>query len=183
MKTHKLAVHFRNNDIIFFKKVKYSKQACYTFKFHSEIKIWLKPWCQQTTCITNKTCDAIKIIIYISLTNEIENSRTNILLSKKYNNGICELFQFEHANFQSCTSCPKCRRIFDYYEVCQLFTWILSSKYPVYTLIRYANKHGFFPLKLKKWFGVLQEYPIINNILLYDIRIGGIDCIKLNHQE
>jgi hypothetical protein len=48
----------------------------------------------------------------------------------------------------SCTSCPKCRRIFDYYEVGQLFTWIFPFKYPVYTLIRYANKHRFFPLKL-----------------------------------
>ena len=36
--------------------------------------------------------------------------------------------------------------------------------------------NSFFPLKLKKWFGVLQEYPIVNNILLYDIRIGGVDC-------
>jgi len=100
----------------------------------------------------------------------------NILLNKKYNNGVCELFQSGHVNFQSCTSCPKCRRIFDYYEVCQLFTWIFPFKYPVYTLIRYANKQRFFPLKLNKWFGVLQEYSIINNILLYDIRIGGVDC-------
>ena len=36
----------------------------------------------------------------------------------------------------------------------------------------------FFPLKLNKWFGVLQEYSIINNILLYDIRIGGVDCTR-----
>ena len=42
------------------KKCKYSKQACYTFKFHPEIKILLKLGCQQTTCITNKTRDAIK---------------------------------------------------------------------------------------------------------------------------
>jgi hypothetical protein len=55
-------------------------------------------------------------------------------------------------------------------------SWIFPSKYTVYTLIWYANKHRFFPLNLKKWFGVLQEYPIINNILLYDIRIGGVDC-------
>ena len=39
---------------------KYSKQACYTFKFHPEIKILLKIGCQQTTRITNKTRDAIK---------------------------------------------------------------------------------------------------------------------------
>jgi hypothetical protein len=37
-----------------------SKQACYTFKFHPEIKILLKLGCQQTTCITNKTRGAIK---------------------------------------------------------------------------------------------------------------------------
>jgi hypothetical protein len=133
MKTHKLAVHFRNNDIIFFKKVKYSKQACYTFKFHSEIKIWLKPWCQQTTCITNKTCDAIKKIIYISLTNEIENSRTNfsnILLSKKYNNGICELFKFEHVNFQirigiNISSCNLFPNPINFFLLCYVYSWIL----------------------------------------------------------
>jgi len=39
-------------------------------KFHPEIKILLKLGCQQTTCITNKTRDAIK---KKSLTNEIEN--------------------------------------------------------------------------------------------------------------
>jgi hypothetical protein len=39
---------------------------------------------------------------------------------------------------------------------------------------------GFFPLKLNKWFGVLQEYLIINNILLYDICIGGVDCTGVN---
>jgi hypothetical protein len=43
-------------------------------------------------------------------------------------------------------------------------------------IFRYANKQRFFPLKLNKWFGVLQEYSIINNILLYDIRIGRVDC-------
>jgi hypothetical protein len=52
-----LTLHCRNNDIIFFKKDKYNKQV---FKFHSEIKTWLKSGCQQTTCVTNKTCDAIK---------------------------------------------------------------------------------------------------------------------------
>jgi hypothetical protein len=36
----------------------------------------------------------------------------------------------------------------------------------------------FFPLKLKKLFGILQKYLIINNILLYDIRIGGVHCTK-----
>ena len=71
MKTHKLTLHCRNNDILFLRKDKYSKQACYTFKFHPEIKILLKLGCQQTTCITNKTRDAIKK--KISLTNEIEN--------------------------------------------------------------------------------------------------------------
>ena len=60
MKTHKLTLHCRNNDILFFRKDKYSKQACYTFKFHPEIKILLKLGCQQTTRITNKTRDAIK---------------------------------------------------------------------------------------------------------------------------
>jgi hypothetical protein len=30
-------------------------------------------------------------------------------------------------------------------------------------------------------FGVLQEYSIINNILLYDIRIGGVDYTILLH--
>ena len=78
---------------------------------------------------------------------------------------------------QSCTSCPKCRR-FDYCKVCQLFTWIFPFKYLVYTLIRYAKKQRFFPWKFNKWFGVLQEYSIINNILLYDIRIGGVDCTR-----
>ena len=34
MKTHKLTLHCRNNDILFLRKDKYSKQACYTFKFH-----------------------------------------------------------------------------------------------------------------------------------------------------
>ena len=33
-----------------------------------------------------------------------------------------------------------------------------------------------FPLKLEKWFGVLQEHLIIQNILLYDIPISGVDC-------
>jgi hypothetical protein len=60
MKTHKLTLHFRNNDILFLRKDKYSKQACCTFKFHPEIKILLKLGCQQTTCITNKTRDTIK---------------------------------------------------------------------------------------------------------------------------
>ena len=60
MKTHKLCLHCRNNDILFIRKDKYSKQACYTLKFHPEIKILLKLGCQQTTCITNKTRDAIK---------------------------------------------------------------------------------------------------------------------------
>ena len=60
MKTHKLTLHCRNNDILFLRKNKYSKQTCYTFKFHPEIKILLKLGCQQTTYITNKTCDAIK---------------------------------------------------------------------------------------------------------------------------
>ena len=60
MKTHKLMLQCRNNDILFLRKDKYSKQACYTFKFHSEIKIFLKLGCQQTTCITNKTRDASK---------------------------------------------------------------------------------------------------------------------------
>ena len=60
MKTHKLMLQCRNNDILFLRKDKYSKQACYTFKFHPEIKILLKLGCQQTTCITNKTRDAIK---------------------------------------------------------------------------------------------------------------------------
>jgi hypothetical protein len=60
MKTHKLTLHCRNNDILFLRNDKYSKQACYTFKFHPEIKILLKLGCQQTTCITNKTRDAIK---------------------------------------------------------------------------------------------------------------------------
>jgi hypothetical protein len=60
MKTHKLTLHCRNNDILLLRKDKYSKQACYTFKFHPEIKILLKLGCQQTKCITNKTCDAIK---------------------------------------------------------------------------------------------------------------------------
>ena len=71
MKTHKLTLHCRNNDILFLRKDKYSKQTCYTFKFRPEIKILLKLGCQQTTCITNKTRDAIKK--NTSLTNEIEN--------------------------------------------------------------------------------------------------------------
>ena len=37
----------------------------------------------------------------------------------------------------------------------------------------------FFPLKLKKWFGVLQVYPIMHNILLYD---SGVDCIKKSRE-
>ena len=60
MKTHKLTLHCRNNYILFLRKDKYSKQACYTFKFHPEIKILLKLGCQQTTRITSKTRDAIK---------------------------------------------------------------------------------------------------------------------------
>jgi len=81
-------------------------------KFHPEIKILLKLGCQQTTCITNKTRDAIK---KKSLTNEIENWRTtfkNILLNKNtIMNGVYMWSQL----FQSGTSCPKiCRRIFDY---------------------------------------------------------------------
>ena len=73
MKTHKLMLHCRNNDILFLRKDKYSKQACNTFKFHPEIKILLKLGGQQTTCITNKTRDAIKKKKKILLTNEIEN--------------------------------------------------------------------------------------------------------------
>ena len=49
MKTHKLTLLCRNNDILFLRKDKYSKQACYTFKFHPEIKILLKLGCQQRT--------------------------------------------------------------------------------------------------------------------------------------
>jgi hypothetical protein len=45
--------------------------------------------------------------------------------------------------------------------------------------IRYANNQRFFPLKLKKWFGVLLEYPIIHNILIYNIGISGVDCTPL----
>jgi hypothetical protein len=49
MKTHKLTLHFRNNDILFLRKDKYNKQACYTFKFQKlpdnreyiKIKEWL----------------------------------------------------------------------------------------------------------------------------------------------
>ena len=41
MKTHKLMLHCRNNDILFLRKDKYSKQACYTFKFHPEITLLL----------------------------------------------------------------------------------------------------------------------------------------------
>jgi hypothetical protein len=37
----------------------------------------------------------------------------------------------------------------------------------------------FFPLKLKKWFGVLQVYPIMHNILLYD---SEVDCIKKSRE-
>ena len=40
MKTHKLTLHCRNNDILFLRKDKYSKQACYTFKFHPEITLF-----------------------------------------------------------------------------------------------------------------------------------------------
>jgi hypothetical protein len=65
LKTYKLTLHCRNNDIIFLKKDKYNKQACYTFKFHSEIKIWLKSRSQQTTCITNKTCVSDKRIYQV----------------------------------------------------------------------------------------------------------------------
>jgi hypothetical protein len=39
----------------------------------------------------------------------------------------------------------------------------------------------FFPLKLNKWFSVLQEYSIINNILLYDIWIDGVDYQFLHY--
>jgi hypothetical protein len=51
MKTHKLTLHCRNNDILFLRKDKYSKQACYTFKFHPEITLLLKLGCQQITHI------------------------------------------------------------------------------------------------------------------------------------
>ena len=45
-------------------------------------------------------------------------------------------------------------------------------------IMKFANiLLGFFPFKLKKLFGVLQEYLIINNILLYDIKITGVDCV------
>ena len=40
MKTHKLMLHCRNNDILFLRKDKYSKQACYTFKFHPRSKYY-----------------------------------------------------------------------------------------------------------------------------------------------
>ena len=74
MKTHKLTLHCRNNDFLFLRKDKCSKQACYTFKFHREITLLLKLGCQQITRITNKTRDAIKKKNKkISLTNEIEN--------------------------------------------------------------------------------------------------------------
>ena len=120
----------------------------------------------------------------ISLTNKKkkEHSRTafsNILLNKKYNCGVCELFQFAHENFQSCTSCPKCRRKFDYYEVCQLFTWIFPSKYLVYTFIWCANKHRFFSFKIQEmvwccknihlstifYYTIFELVELTNNIL------------------
>ena len=120
----------------------------------------------------------------ISLTNKKkkEHSRTafsNILLNKKYNCGVCELFQFAHENFQSCTSCPKCRRKFDYYEVYQLFTWIFPSKYLVYTFIWCANKHRFFSFKIQEmvwccknihlstifYYTIFELVELTNNIL------------------
>ena len=73
MKTHKLTLHCRNNDILFLRKDKYSKQACYTFKFHPEIKILQKLGCQQTTCITNKHVMLSKKTKKMLLTNKIEN--------------------------------------------------------------------------------------------------------------
>ena len=39
MKTHKLTLHCRNNDILLLRKDKYSKQACYTFKFNRDQNI------------------------------------------------------------------------------------------------------------------------------------------------
>ena len=74
MKTHKLTLHCRNNDILFLRKDKYNKQACYTFKFQAEIKLILKLRGKQITRITNKTREGIKKKNKkISLTNEIEN--------------------------------------------------------------------------------------------------------------
>jgi hypothetical protein len=50
------------------------------------------------------------------------------------------------------------------------------KKYLIIT--KFANiLLGFFPFKIKKLFGVLQEYLIINNILLYDTKITGVDCV------
>ena len=65
-------LHCRNNDIIFFKKDKYNKQACYTFKFQPEIKTLLKLGCQQKTCITRDALTKKKS----KKKNEIQNSRT-----------------------------------------------------------------------------------------------------------
>ena len=101
-----------------------------------------------------------------------------ILLSKP------SLYTVNSAYFQSCTTCPQCERIFDYYDVCLLFTQISSSVYPVYAHIFalllqisssvylhiwYTNSHSFSSKSKKKWFGVLKEHPIIQNILLCNI--------------
>jgi hypothetical protein len=50
-------LHWRNNDYFIFRKDKYSRLTCCIFKIYSEIKMLLKPQCQQAICITNKTCD------------------------------------------------------------------------------------------------------------------------------
>jgi hypothetical protein len=39
-----------SKDCLFRRDPLTNKQACYTSKFHSKIKIWLKSRCQQTTC-------------------------------------------------------------------------------------------------------------------------------------
>ena len=73
MKTHKLTLHCRNNDILFLRKDKYSKQACYTFKFHPENKILLKLGCQHMHNQQNTCHVTLSKKKKISLTNEIEN--------------------------------------------------------------------------------------------------------------
>jgi hypothetical protein len=102
MKTHKLTLHCRNNDILFLRKDKYSKQACYTFKFRPEIKILLKLRCQETTCITNKTRefrekmspDYVSLILWCL--DRSSNSETKTPNFLKIGPGLMKLWDFKY---------------------------------------------------------------------------------------
>jgi hypothetical protein len=52
---------------------------------------------------------------------------------------------------------------------------ILTTFWFLHLFIWYIQ-YIFLPLKLNEWFDILKEYMIIQNILLYNIRLSRVDC-------